>query len=252
MGDGLRIPILGIGVDAQTFERAIQTLLAWTQEKRGRYVSTCPVYTLMLATENPAVRAALDQADMVAADGMPIVWLQRRRGVRSAERVYGPDILLALCQRSVELGLRHFFLGGETGVASQLADTLRERFPGLQVAGMLSPSIEQAAPDPALTAQILASDPQVVWVGLGSPKQDLWMAANKAQLPVLMIGVGAAFDFLTGRQRQAPLWARNKGLEWLFRLLHQPGRLWRRYLIYNPRFVLAVLREELRRSITGL
>ena len=244
MLDAPLVPILNIGVHVQSFDSAIQILIDWAYEPRGRYVCMCPVYTLMLATERPDVRAAVDGADMVSADGMPLVWLQRRRGFGFAERVYGPDVLLALCEQTAGLGVRHLFLGGDSGVADQLAASLQVRFPMLQVVGSLAPNIEDPSLDPQLVTQIMQESPQIVWVGLGSPKQDLWMAVYRPALPVLMIGVGAAFDFLTGRKRQAPRWLRNSGMEWLFRLLHEPNRLWKRYLLYNPRFVWAVLREE--------
>ncbi len=248
MIESVRSPILNIGIHAQTFEGAIQTLTGWAFEREGRYVCTCPVYTLMLATENVGVRDAINGADMVTADGMPLVWIQKRRGFQHAERVYGPDIMLALCENTAHQGVRHLFLGGESGVAEQLASSLQSRFPALQVAGVLSPSIAEPIVQPQLLAQIQQTAPDVIWVGLGSPKQDLWMAAYKPVLPALMIGVGAAFDFLTGRKRQAPLWVRNSGLEWMFRLFQEPKRLWRRYLVYNPRFVAAIIREELHRE----
>ena len=238
------VSILGIGVHAQSFDSAIKTLSEWAQEPLGRYVCTCPVYTLMLATERAEMRDALCDADMVSADGMPIVWLQRRRGFDFAERVYGPDILLALCEQTAGQGVRHYFLGGDNGVAEQLAPVLQARFPGLEVAGTSSPIVDDLTVDPQLVTEIMQEAPQIIWVGLGSPKQDLWMAAYQRELPVLMIGVGAAFDFLTGRKRQAPLWIRKSGLEWLFRLVQEPNRLWQRYVVYNPRFIWGVLREE--------
>ncbi len=251
MADAPLVPILGVGVHAQSFDSAIETLKRWVVEPRGRYVCTCPVYTLMLATENPDVHAAISGADMVTADGMPLVWLQHQRGYDFAERVYGPDILLALCQQTEGTGIKHFFLGGDPGVVDQLGEVLRARFPDLEIAGSLSPVIEDITVDPQLVAQIKAHSPQIIWVGLGSPKQDLWMAAYKPVLPVLMIGVGAAFDFLSGRSRQAPRWMRQSGLEWLFRLLQEPERLWRRYLLYNPRFVWAVIHERWQRQQLG-
>ncbi len=251
MADAPLVPILGVGVHAQSFADAIAALKRWLEEPSGHYVCTCPVYTLMLATENPDVHAAISGADMVTADGMPLVWLQHQRGFDYAERVYGPDILLALCERTEGTGIKHFFLGGDPGVADQLADVLRARFPQLEIAGSLSPVIGDADVDPQLVAQIMAHSPQIVWVGLGSPKQDLWMAAYKPALPVLMIGVGAAFDFLSGRSSQAPRWMRQRGLEWLFRLLQEPRRLWRRYLLYNPRFIWAICRETWQRRRPG-
>ncbi|WP_343419073.1 WecB/TagA/CpsF family glycosyltransferase [Candidatus Flexifilum breve] len=198
----------------------------------------------MQALERPDVRKALETADMVTADGMPIVWLQRRGGAEFAERVYGPDILLALCERTSHQGLRHYFLGGDPGAADELAAAMKQRFPGIQIAGTASPKIVQYTLDTNLVQQILDTSPHVIWVGLGSPKQDLWMAHHKSNLPVLMIGVGAAFDFLTGRKRQAPQWMRQRGLEWLYRLVQEPRRLWRRYVFYNALFLWKLVRTR--------
>ncbi len=185
-----RVNILGVGVHAQRFSDAIATLGEWAQQRQARYVCTVPVYTLMLAVEQPDVAAALQGAALVTADGMPLVWVQQRRGFSSAERVYGPDILLALCEQTRYADVSHFFLGGEAGVAEQLAVTLTTRFPGLRVAGTLTPSVITTAVDPALVEQLNQSAANVIWVGLGSPKQDLWMAAYQPHVSALMIGVG--------------------------------------------------------------
>lgn len=238
------VRILDIPTHASTFAAAIDQLAAWAASRTAHVVSTCPVYTLMQAVETPEVKAALEAADLVCADGMPIVWLQRRLGAASAERVYGPDIVLALCERTGQMGLRHYFLGGAPGSADELAAAMKQRFPGLEIAGTASPLISDFTVNAELVQSIRAAAPHVVWVGLGSPKQDLWMAAHKAHLPVLMIGVGAAFDFFTGRKRQAPRWMRQSGLEWLYRLLQEPRRLWRRYLLYNGLFVWKLIRQR--------
>ena len=208
---------------------------------RRAYACTCPVYTLMLAHERADVRAALAGADWVTPDGVPVAWALRRLGARGAGRVYGPDLLLALSALSAAHGYPQYYLGGAPGVADVLASALQKRFPGLPVAGSYAPPFrdQDAIEEQAMLDQINASGAQVVWVGLGSPKQDLWMARYRARLlPPLLVGVGAAFDFFTGRQRQAPRWIRRTGLEWLFRLAADPRRLWSRYLLYNPKFIL--------------
>jgi N-acetylglucosaminyldiphosphoundecaprenol N-acetyl-beta-D-mannosaminyltransferase len=243
-----KVSLLGVPTDAQTFEIAIATLLKWAQPPGMRYVSTCPVYTIMMCVDDPAVMAAVSGAAMAAADGMPVVWMQRRRGHPEAERVYGPDVMLALCEHGVPAGLGHFLLGGAPGVPQRLAEKLHARFPGLNIAGAHSPpfSDQLDAPDPALVALLNDSGANVIWVGLGSPKQDLWMALYRPLLRApLLIGVGAAFDMLAGVKRQAPAWMRGIGLEWLFRLAQEPGRLGKRYLVHNPRFVWRVVLEEL-------
>jgi N-acetylglucosaminyldiphosphoundecaprenol N-acetyl-beta-D-mannosaminyltransferase len=185
---------------------------------------------------------------MVTADGMPIVWVQRQRGFPQAERVYGPDVMLALCEKTAGTGIRHFFWGGQPGVADQLVGRLKAQFPKLAVAGTYSPPIAEleSQPDPAVIERLNASQADIIWIGLGSPKQDLWMSLYRPTLSApLLIGVGAAFDMLAGVRSQAPRWMQRSGLEWLFRLAQEPRRLARRYLVYNPLFVWHVLRESL-------
>jgi N-acetylglucosaminyldiphosphoundecaprenol N-acetyl-beta-D-mannosaminyltransferase len=244
----VNIDILGIGVDAQRFEQAIETLATWATQSEGRrYVCTCPVYTLMRARELLPLKQALKDADMVVADGMPVAWVQRWWGATEAERVYGPDVMLALCQKLAGSSASHYFFGGQPDVTLKLIAVLQKRYPGLNIVGHSEPMVGEwhSPPDAEtlreLTAPINAANPSVIWVGLGSPKQDLWMHHCRQPLNApLIIGVGAAFDFISGAKRQAPLWMRRNGLEWLFRLVQEPRRLWRRYLLYNPRFIALV------------
>jgi N-acetylglucosaminyldiphosphoundecaprenol N-acetyl-beta-D-mannosaminyltransferase len=181
---------------------------------------------------------------MVTPDGMPLVFLGRWLGHYHVERVYGPDVMLAFSELSAARGYTHFYYGGAEGLPEKLADTLRQRFPGLKVVGTYSPPFRALTPeeDQAIVERINAANPDVVWVGLGCPKQDIWMAQHRDKLhaPVL-IGVGAAFDFLSGQKQQAPHWMQRYSLEWLYRLAHEPRRLWRRYLLYNPYFIFLVL-----------
>lgn len=239
--------ILGVQTDAQTFEESIQTLMEWAAQPQKRYVSTCPVYTLMMCREHADVMQAVNGADMVTADGMPIVWEQRRRGNPLAERVYGPGVMRVLCQRTAGTGLKHYFWGGMPEVTEKLVERLTSKHPDLAVAGYYSPPFAPLgdAPDAEAVERLNASGANIVWVGLGSPKQDLWMWQHRPVLNApLLIGVGAAFDMLAGFKRQAPEWMQRRGLEWVFRLLQEPRRLGRRYLVYNPRFVWEVWREN--------
>jgi N-acetylglucosaminyldiphosphoundecaprenol N-acetyl-beta-D-mannosaminyltransferase len=243
----VKIDVLGVQTQAQTFDDAIRQLLDWANQSEGHYVCTCPVYTIMQCRENPAVMAAVNAASMASADGMPIVWMQRRLGFERAERVYGPDVMLTLCEVSQQHDISHYFWGSTPEVLSQLEVRLRARFPNISIAGSFAPPMAPApdSADPSVVARLNESGAKVVWVGLGSPKQDLWMATYRPHLSApLLIGVGAAFELLAGMRPQAPRWIQRSGLEWLFRLGQEPGRLWRRYLIYNPRFVLAVLRAH--------
>jgi N-acetylglucosaminyldiphosphoundecaprenol N-acetyl-beta-D-mannosaminyltransferase len=239
-----------VTVHSLTFVQAIDTLADWARGSTPRYVSTCTVYTLMRGLEDEQIFAALNGADLVTADGMPLVWLQHLRGDLFAERVYGPDLTLALLDKlNNDANVSHYFLGGLDGVPERLAQSLKERFPGLPIAGTFSPPVAAVGEtaDPALAERVNASGASVVWVGLGSPKQDLWMHLYRPVLNApLLIGIGAAFDFLSGAKVQAPKWMQKRGLEWLFRLYQEPGRLGKRYLIYNARFVAAVLKNRLR------
>jgi N-acetylglucosaminyldiphosphoundecaprenol N-acetyl-beta-D-mannosaminyltransferase len=235
-----RVNILGVGVSAVNMALALEHIACWIEQRARQYVVVCPVYTVMQCHEKPDLRALVNRAGMVTPDGMPLVFLSRRLGQPQVSRVYGPDLLEAFCELAAKRGYSSFFYGGAEGVAAQLAEVMQRRFPGLRVAGAYSPPYRDltAEEDSAIVEMINAAGPDVVWVGLGSPKQDYWMAAHRDRLhaPVL-IGVGAAFDFHTGRVRQAPRWMQRSALEWLFRLLTEPRRLWRRYLIYNPLFI---------------
>lgn len=202
----------------------------------------------MQGYRDPELRRIFNRSGLTTPDGMAIVWLLRLQGFSQVERVYGPDLMQAVCKRSAETGWRHYFYGGTPGVAEQLAEKLKTQSPGLQIAGMYSPPFRELTPeeDREMIARINEARPDIVWVGIGSPKQELWMSRHLGQVdaPVL-IGVGAAFDFLSGRKRQAPRWIQRSGFEWLFRLGSEPKRLWRRYADY-PLFVLLVLLQLLR------
>jgi N-acetylglucosaminyldiphosphoundecaprenol N-acetyl-beta-D-mannosaminyltransferase len=229
------------------FNQTIDTLIAWVHDEKPRYISTCTVYTLMRGLEDDQIFEALKQADMLTADGMPLVWYQKLQGHSFAERVYGPDMTLALCEATAkDSGVVHFFYGGLQGVPEKLVSVLSEQFPGIQVAGAFSPPVAEVGtqPDPSVVEQLNSSGASIIWVGLGSPKQDMWMHLYRPVLKApLLIGVGAAFDFISGTKAQAPRWMRLTGLEWLFRLFQEPRRLAKRYLVYNTRFVFAVLKN---------
>jgi len=243
-----RVNILGVGVSAITMAEALETIEQWITHMERRYICVRDVHGVMKSQRDDALRRIHNAAGLVTPDGMPLVWLSWLKGFRHVERVYGPDLMLACCQFSITRGYRHFFYGGGEGVAERLASRLKERFPGLAITGTFSPPFRPLEPDEDEEAvrYINQARPDIVWVGLGTPKQELWMRAHVGRLtaPVL-VGVGAAFDFHAGVKPQAPRWIQRAGLEWLFRMLAEPRRLGPRYLLNNPWFVWEVFLQSI-------
>jgi N-acetylglucosaminyldiphosphoundecaprenol N-acetyl-beta-D-mannosaminyltransferase len=241
------VNILGVGVSALNLETTVDYLDAWIKAGEKQYVCCCNVHLVMESRRSTTVRRVLNQAGMVTPDGMPLVWLVRNAGQTTASRVYGPDLMELVLSRSRTQQTTHFFYGGAAGVAQKLKTDMERRFPGVRVVGTLSPpvgSVEELATDEV--AEIInAAQPDYVWVGIGCPKQEQWMAAMRSRLTAsILVGVGAAFDFHTGKVSQAPRWMMRSGLEWLYRLAREPRRLWRRYLVYNPWFVWDVAMQK--------
>ena len=239
-----RVNVLGVGVSAITIADALTLIDRWIATGSNRYVCVTGVHGVMESQRDSALRDIHNRAGLVAPDGMPLVWLSWLSGHRYVERVYGPDLMLACCRVSVSRGYRHYFFGGAEGVPERLAARLGERFAGLKIAGAWSPPFRElsAAEEQEMIDRIAVARPDIVWVGLSTPKQERWMARYVGRLPVpVLIGVGAAFDFHAGLKRQAPRWMQRSGLEWLFRLASEPRRLGPRYLINNPWFVWRLL-----------
>jgi N-acetylglucosaminyldiphosphoundecaprenol N-acetyl-beta-D-mannosaminyltransferase len=244
----VRFDVLGVRVAALDLRATADRIEEWIATGRRSYVCHANVHGVMEAQRDPQVRAAYNRARLTVADGMPLVWLGRRAGHAGTGRVYGPDLMLELCARAARSGASCFDLGGAPGVAEALASALEARFPGLRTAGTYAPpfGLDARRVDADAVRRVNAAKPDILWVGLGCPRQELWMATHRGPLEAsALIGVGAAFDFHTGRKRQAPRFMMRLGLEWLFRLLVEPGRLWYRYLVYNPWFVLRVAAERL-------
>ncbi len=233
--------VLGTGVHAVSLEEARRLVLSLQGQPPHGYVCCATAYNVNLARADVALRSAYNGARLTTPDGMPLVWLGRWHGHRTITRVYGPDLMLAVCDAGRAPGLKHFFYGGQPGVAETLRKKLCTRFAGLSVVGTFTPPFRELSDEEfhQLQSEITRTRPDVVWVGLGTPKQEKFMAAawDKLDAPVL-IGVGAAFDFHSGRVPQAPRWMQRCGLEWFFRLVTEPRRLWRRYLIHSPLFVV--------------
>ena len=240
-GDPPSRSILGMRVDATTYGAAAQRIARWSQDRdAARYVCVANVHMTMIAVDHPDFRRIVNDADLVTSDGMPLVWMLRRLGVPGAERVYGPTLTLHVCEAAAREGVPIGLFGGTQESLAAMRTTMEQRYPGLRVAYAHAPPFRPLTPeeDDAVVRDILASGARILFVGLGCPKQERWMAAHKERLPLVQLGVGAAFDFHSGRVRQAPAWLQDRGLEWLFRLVMEPRRLWRRYLYNNPRFVI--------------
>jgi N-acetylglucosaminyldiphosphoundecaprenol N-acetyl-beta-D-mannosaminyltransferase len=244
----VQVNILGVGVSAISLAQAVEIIEEWIAHRQPHYVCVTGVHGLMESQRDAALRRIHNQAGLVTPDGMPLVWISRWQGQTGVTRVYGPDLMLATCDQLRGRNARHFFYGGTQHVAQRLAAALGERFPGIIIAGTYSPPFRPLTPqeDAQIVETINRAQPHLIWVGLGTPKQERWMAAHVDCLEgAVLIGVGAAFDFLSGHKRQAPRWVRQSGLEWLFRLFQEPRRLWRRYLLNNPTFVLLLLAQLL-------
>ena len=247
-----RVDVLGVHVSAVTMDRTLEILDHWITTGMQRYVCVTGVHGVMESRRDETLRQIHNNAGLVTPDGMPLVWWSQLTGQRQTERVYGPDLLLNCCQRSLTTGYRHFFYGGGDGVAERLVQRLSRRFPGLEVAGTYTPPFRPLthAEDEEVVRLINDAAPDIVWVGLSTPKQEYWMAQHvgRLQAPAL-IGIGAAFDFHAGLKRQAPPWMQRSGLEWFFRLSTEPRQLWKRYLTNNPSFVWLALQEAWRTAV---
>ena len=243
-----RVNILGVGVSAINMDMAVSLFDAWIAQREQQYVCVTGVHGVMESQRDPALRAILCRSGLTTPDGMPLVWLSKLQGFRHVERVYGPDLMLAICARSLEKEYRHFLYGGNEELVEALATRLRQRYPGLQIVGAHAPPFRPLTPreDAEVVRIINDASPDVVWVGLSTPKQERWMAEHHGRIAApVMVGVGAAFDFNANRKKQAPRWMQRNGLEWLFRLRQEPRRLWRRYVLNNPRFIALVLLQTL-------
>jgi N-acetylglucosaminyldiphosphoundecaprenol N-acetyl-beta-D-mannosaminyltransferase len=233
-----RVDVLGVGISCVDLDTTVDLFGRWIAERQHHYVCVTGMHGVMESQSDPALREIHNASGLTTPDGMPMVWAGRRAGARIS-RVYGPDLINAVLSRSGESGWRSYFLGGSEEVLAELIDTVRDRFPGLEVAGSFSPPFRPLTDDEdeALVERLNAARPDIVWVGLGTPKQERFMATYRERLdaPVLA-GVGAAFDLLAGSLPQAPVWMQRHGLEWVFRLAMEPRRLWRRYLLNIPRF----------------
>ena len=246
--------ILGVRTDATSYEGVTQRVLKWAGKGASRYVCVTSVHGVIEAYDDPTFRAVLNGADLVTPDGMPLVWGLRLLGIETATRVYGPNLTLHVCRAAAEAGVPIALYGGTPDSLQQFGSFLEERFPGVQVVCRIAPPFRPLTPeeDERYTQQIVDSGARIVLVGIGCPKQERWMAEHRGRIPAVMLGIGAAFDFHSGRVRQAPSWVQNLGVEWLFRLIAEPKRLWKRYSRIVPRFLYLFGKQLLRwRDVRG-
>jgi N-acetylglucosaminyldiphosphoundecaprenol N-acetyl-beta-D-mannosaminyltransferase len=241
--------ILGVRISAIDMDSAVHRIEHWVRHRERTYVCVTGVHGLIECQRDEVLRQIHNAAGMVTPDGMPLVYLSRAAGQPHVRRVYGPDLMLAVCERTQGQGTQHFLYGSTNETLERLSTKLRERFPDLNICGSYSPPFRALTADESdsIADRINSARPDIVWVGLSTPKQERWMAANRTRLnaPVL-IGVGAAFDFHAGNVRQAPRWMQASCLEWLFRMLMEPRRLWRRYCFNNPLFLALLVAQVTR------
>lgn len=241
-----RVDVLGVRISAIDMDMALDEIERWITVRESHYVCVTGVHGVMESQADPELREIHNRSGLTTPDGMPMVWAGRRAGATWMSRVYGPDLMLAVCERAAGRGWTSYFYGGKEGVPEQLAARLRARFPGLAVVGTESPPFRALSPeeDEAVVRRINEAAPDLLWIGLSTPKQERWMSSHVGRIGApAILGVGAAFDIHAGTLRQAPVWIQRRGLEWLYRLYREPRRLWRRYVSIIPRFVVAILRR---------
>jgi N-acetylglucosaminyldiphosphoundecaprenol N-acetyl-beta-D-mannosaminyltransferase len=232
--------VLGVRISAVDMDLSVDLADGWIRAGKPGYVCVTGVHGVMEAQRDPELLSTFNRAAISLPDGMPMTWIGRLQGFERMDRVFGPDFMAVMCRLSVERGYRIFLYGGKPGVAELLSETLQRRFPGLQVVGTYTPPFRSLTEEEEaeLIAQVAKAQPHILWVGVSTPKQERFMAhyAGRLQVP-LLVGVGAAFDYHTGSLRDCSRWIKRAGLQWLHRLLQEPRRLWKRYLVNNPAFV---------------
>lgn len=232
-------------VDQSTYKSVTKQVANWALNEESRYICVSTVHMIMEGYDSRDYQAIVNNADLVTSDGMPLVWMLKALGVKNQQRVYGPDLTLHVCAAAEKQGIPVGFYGGMPDALSDLTVNLQARYPKLKIAYAHSPPFRPLTPeeDHAVTQDINASGTRILFVGLGCPKQECWVAEHKGKVNAVMLAVGAAFDFHSGRVRQAPTWIQQAGMEWFFRLLMEPKRLWKRHFKHNPRFIALALTQ---------
>ena len=227
-------------VNVTSYEDACSRIENWVEEERSVYIVAANVHVVMMGYWQSAYQKIINNAALVTPDGMPLVWGLKLLGAKEATRVYGPDLMIALCDRCSRVKIPIYLYGGTTNMLEQLISNLQSKFPELMIAGSYSPPFRSLTPEEEAEdrERINKSGAKIVFVGLGCPKQEEWMSRQQGKLDAVMVGVVAAFSFHSGEVSQAPRWMMGAGLEWLYRFIQEPGRLWQRYLVNNPTFVV--------------
>ncbi len=235
--------ILDVSIKPINYLSATHQILIWAREGSSRIVFAANVHMLMEAHDSPAYKKIINSADIVTPDGMPLVWMMRVKGHPDQQRVYGPTLMLHVLESAARENIPVGFYGSSPQVLQSLLARMQSKFPNLKIAYSFSPPFQEInqEEDAEIIKRINASFAQILFVGLGCPKQEKWMADHRGRINAVMLGVGAAFDFHAGIKSQAPAWMQNIGLEWLYRLATEPRRLWRRYLYHNPRFIILAI-----------
>ena len=239
--------IIGMRVDATSYEDATARIISWAKQRVGKCVCAANVHMAMEAHDDPKFARVLERADLVTPDGMPLVWGLRALGVKNPTRVCGPSLTLTVCEAAAQKQISIALYGGTPESLAAFTNFLVARFPQIDIVCQISPPFRELTPaeDTAYTQQLVESGAQILFVGIGCPRQELWISTHQERIPAVMLGVGAAFNFHSGRVKQAPVWLQQIGLEWLFRLMMEPRRLWKRYLKQNPRFVFLFVKQLL-------
>lgn len=246
-------PVIGVPIDVVNWPTALARLVEWGRSRESRYVCICNVHSVVTAAFDAKFKQVTSDADMATSDGAPVAWMLRQLGAPTQPRINGPDLMWRYLAAEAPRGGKVFLYGGREETLELLSERIRAKFPGLQLVGAVSPPFREltAQEDEAVVAQINASGAHVVFVGLGCPKQELWMAEHRGRIDAVMVGVGAAFDYHAGTVSRAPRWMRRNSLEWLHRLASEPRRLWKRYLVTNAAFVLLATGQWISTRFTG-
>lgn len=243
----IRGNVIGSPIDMLDWKWAVQRISDWAHAKDSRVVCICNVHSVVTARQDPEFAQVIREADMATPDGAPVAWLLRKLGATGQDRINGPDLMWKYCAHAAVTGESIYLYGASEATLAELVKALSARFPDLRIAGSYSPPFRPLtlAEDEAVVQAINQSGAGVVWVSLGCPKQEKWMAAHRNRIQAVMVGVGAAFDYHAGTIQRAPLWMQKNGLEWLHRLASEPRRLWKRYLVTNTLFIWFAVRQLL-------